>query len=43
MIDFKVFPNGLIYILTAKDGVYVMELEGNGEFKFIDRIYTSVD
>ncbi|CAD8094162.1 unnamed protein product [Paramecium primaurelia] len=43
LIDFKVFPNGLIYILTAKDGIYVLEFQGNGEFGFIERIVTSKD
>ncbi|CAD8123506.1 unnamed protein product [Paramecium sonneborni] len=43
LIDFKVFPNGLIYILTAKDGIYVLEFLGNGEFAFVERIVTSKD
>ncbi|CAK84004.1 unnamed protein product (macronuclear) [Paramecium tetraurelia] len=43
LIDFKVFPNGLVYILTARDGVYILEFLGNGEFGFIDRIVTSKD
>lgn len=43
LIDFKVFPNGLIYILTAKNGVYILELLGNGELAFVDHIFPNLE
>lgn len=43
LIDFKAFPNGLIYILTAKQGIYIVELLGNGEFALKDRIFPNLE